>query len=81
MRIDRDSLFQMVGLFAMLFGGKRKFKLVLGYVADAIEGYDTIRDIRQKIAVAAQPIEGPDGQMTNAKLVLTPDEVASARAD
>lgn len=77
MRVDRNELVQLAGLFAMLFGGRKKVKVILDYVGDAVAAYDTVRSIRIKIAgAAAVGTIDPDGTHTaGVPLTLSADEV------
>lgn len=53
MRLDRNELLGMASMLAMIFGGRKKVKVILDYVADAVEAYDTVKEVRAKIASAA----------------------------
>lgn len=56
-RIDRDLLREGIGIFALLFR-KRKISRILRGIVEAIDYYDNIRDIDNRLDVAIASKEG-----------------------
>lgn len=71
-RIDRQELLGMVSFLAMIFGGRKKVSVILEYVADAVEAYDTIKTVRASIASAANA-QTMDGDEVTVGVPLTLD--------